>query len=357
MSNGDRLIVDAATKLLQDLADPQTINNSQNDEWQPGLWNALEESGLTLTWVPEELGGAGADLADGFQIIRLSGEFALPLPLAETLLAGWLLAHGGLQVPGGRLTIAPATPDRSLELNANNQLSGEAEHVPFARGADYVVSIARREQQTFVVCIETAACQATAYNNLAGEPRDRLIFDHTPVTIIAETDLDETALQQMGAAVRAMQIAGALQKVLDLCVSYAGERVAFGRPISKFQVIQHNLARLAGEAAAALAAAGSAAYALEENSVTNNNATLDDIFFEVAAAKIRAGEAAGEGAAIAHQLHGAIGFTQEHLLHRFTHRLWSWRDDFGSEAVWSLQLGQKIAAAGADQLWPTVTAV
>src|SRR6185312_13288779 len=107
---------------------------------------------------------------------------------------------------------------------------------------------------------------------------------------------------------------------------YANERVAFERPIGKFQAVQQNLARLAGETAAALAAAGSAADALAQAT------SIDDaLFLEAAAAKIRSAEAAAEGAAIAHQVHGAIGFTQEHVLHRYTLRLLGWRDDFGNE--------------------------
>ena len=117
--------------------------------------------------------------------------------------------------------------------------------------------------------------------------------------------------------------------------------------------MQHNLARLAGETAAAMAAAGSAADAI---------ASADRAFDEArvprksAAAKIRVGEAAGEGAAIAHQVLGAIGFTKEHTLHRFTRRLWAWRDDFGNESYWAVKLGNRVAANGADALWPMLAA-
>ena len=75
----------------------------------------------------------------------------------------------------------------------------------------------------------------------------------------------------------------------------------------------------------------------------------------MATAKIRAGEAAGTGAAIAHQVHGAMGFTREYSLHQATRRLWSWRDDFGAESVWAISLGEMIAGRGADALWPTLT--
>ena len=110
------------------------------------------------------------------------------------------------------------------------------------------------------------------------------------------------------------------------------------------------LMRLAGETAAAVAAASSAA-----DAIARAEGFDDHVFLEVASAKIRAGEAAGEGAAIGHQVHGAIGFTLEHILHRYSRRLWSWRDDFGSESVWAVKLGNLIAAKGADELWPTLS--
>ena len=53
---------------------------------------------------------------------------------------------------------------------------------------------------------------------------------------------------------------------------------------------------------------------------------------------------------------GAIGFTREHILHRYTRRLWAWRDDFGNESEWAEQLGRRVIAAGADELWPMLAA-
>ena len=104
--------------------------------------------------------------------------------------------------------------------------------------------------------------------------------------------VDPGDLMVMGAAVRATQMAGALAAILDIAVDYAQERKAFGRAIAKFQAVQHNLARLAGETAAALAAAGSAA-----DAIAHAEAFDEAVFLEVAAAKIRAGGAAGVGAA------------------------------------------------------------
>ena len=175
-----------------------------------------------------------------------------------------------------------------------------------------------------------------------------------PLAVAAAAADVADGLVAMGAVARSCQMAGALQAILARSVVYAGERVAFDRPIGKFQAIQHALARLAGEAAAALAASGSAADALA--TAAGGPADPDGLLLEVASAKIRVGEAAAAGAAIAHQVHGAIGFSTEHPLHRFTRRLWAWRDDHGSETEWAARLGAHIAARGADALWPLLAA-
>ena len=151
-----------------------------------------------------------------------------------------------------------------------------------------------------------------------------------------------------GALLRAAQMAGAMEAALDLATTYANDRVQFGRPIGKFQAVQQQLALLAEEAAAALVAVESAAICLAEQRQSAE--------FAVGAAKVRAGEAAGTVAEIAHQVHGAIGFTEEHSLHYLTRRLWSWRDEFGDKSYWAAFLGRRIAAAGGAGLWPLITA-
>jgi len=152
-----------------------------------------------------------------------------------------------------------------------------------------------------------------------------------------------------GSVVRSVETAGGLETILATSVRYANERIAFERPIAKFQAVQQNLARLAGEVAAALAASGSAA-----DAIARSESFDDVVFLEGASAKIRSAEAAAEGAAITHQVHGAIGFTKEHVLHRFTLRLLSWRDDFGNESYWASALGNLVAARGADAFWPLI---
>ena len=183
--------------------------------------------------------------------------------------------------------------------------------------------------------------------NLAQEPRDELSFDGAlAADRVAPSPFGCATFHAMGAALRTVQIAGALEQVLDLTVRYAQDRVQFGRPIGKFQAIQHNCAILAGQTATAVAAADVAAEELDG----------DCNPFVVGAAKARAGEAAGIGAALAHQIHGAIGFTQEHMLHFSTKRLWAWRDEFGSEAHWNRIVGEIASRAGPAELWDLITA-
>src|SRR6202007_2398478 len=72
MSNStDNIIVDTATRIFRDLCEPATINDAEKGVWPKVLCDTLEESGLPLAWVPEDLGGAGATMADGFEVLRV----------------------------------------------------------------------------------------------------------------------------------------------------------------------------------------------------------------------------------------------------------------------------------------------
>lgn len=350
----DSMVAETATRILADLCDPLTINRAKDDAWQAPAWRALEEAGLTLAWVPEALGGSGADIGDGFAVLRETGRFAVSLPVAETLLAGWLLAQAGISSPRGPMTCGPSREKDQLKLAKNGTLSGRLRAMAFAGGAEHLAVLARRESGTHAVAlVKASTAQIAKGTGMAGDALNNVTFEGTmPVAVKdAPAGLDTDALLLMGAAVRATQMAGAMQAILDLSVAYSNERVAFGKLISKFQAVQHNLARLAGETAAAVAAAGSAA-----DTIANAKSFDEAVFLEVASAKIRVGEAAGEGAAIAHQVLGAIGFTKEHTLHRFTRRLWAWRDDFGNESAWAVKLGNLVASKGADGLWPMLAA-
>lgn len=347
----ESIVAATAARIFAELADPQTVNRAKDDGWTAELWAAIEDAGLPLAWVPDELGGSGADVDDGFDILAAAGRFALAVPLAETLLAGWLLARAGMSSPPHAMTIAPARPHDRVTLGADGTLSGRATGVPFAAATRHIAVLADSDTGPVVALTATKDCSVSPGRNVAGDGSDAVDFDHVkPLRVAsAPAGLDVDALMLMGATVRAVQTAGALEAVLAMSVAYANERVAFERPIGKFQAVQQNLARLAGEVAAALAVSGSAA-----DTMAQAGAADDAVALEAASAKIRCAEAAQEGSAIAHQVFGAIGFTKEHVLHRFTLRMLAWRDDFGNESHWAVELGRRVAARGADAFWPLV---
>ena len=356
VSESENIVVETAEKIFGDLADAQTINHDKDGKWKAPLWKALGEAGLPLSWVSEEFGGSGASLAEGFGVIGAAGRHAIALPLAETMLAGWLLAQAKTSSPEGEMTIAPASPKDRVTLNADGTLSGRARGVPFAKAAKHIAVLAQgtngAANGVSIALVDAKAVRIEAGLNLANDHSDAVTFDKVAPSAIkpAPKGFDQTALMLMGGVVRSLQIAGALESMLDISVRYSNERVAFEKKISKFQAVQHNLAKLAGESAAALAAATSAADTIVNNASFNDDA----VFLEAVAAKIRCSEAAEKGGAIAHQVHGAIGFTIEHILHRYSLRALSWRDDFGPESYWAVKLGERVAARGAEELWPLV---
>jgi acyl-CoA dehydrogenase len=352
VSDSENIVVETAEKIFADLADAQEVNRDAQGAWKAPLWQALTDAGLPLSWVAEEYGGAGASLAESFGVLGAAGRFAIAVPLAETMLAGWLLAQARIKSPAGEMTVTPASPKDRVTVNSDGTLSGHARGVPFAKSARHIAVLANGANDTSIALVEAGKARIEAGLNLGGDSSDVVTFDRVePIAIKpAPAGFDHTSLMLMGAVARSLQIAGALESMLDISVRYSNERVAFEKKISKFQAVQHNLARLAGESAAALAAATSAADALANAASFNDNA----VFLEAVAAKIRCSEAAEKGGAIAHQVHGAIGFTIEHILHRYSLRALAWRDDFGSESYWAVELGKLVSARGADELWPLV---
>ncbi|HKM61853.1 MAG TPA: acyl-CoA dehydrogenase family protein [Acidisphaera sp.] len=340
-------LADSAERLFAAYVGKQVSRDADRGTWPQALWRAVEEAGFTAALLPEAAGGFGATPAEAFGLLRVAAAHAAPIPLPETMLAGWLLARAGLSVPGGVLTVAPVRRDERLELVREGsfwRVRGTATRVPWGRQAELVAVVAEGPDGTMLASVPASGFAVAQGANVAGEPRDTVTFD--TVVDAVPCPLPRETVRAAGAGVRAAQIAGALSKVLEICVGYVQTRVQFGRPIGKFQAIQQNMAVLAGQSAAAIAAADMAARAFSRD--------LDPLV--LAAAKARAGEAASIGAALAHQAHGAIGFTQEYALHDLTRRLWSWRDEFGNEAEWNLVLGRAALRAGGDGLWPAITA-
>jgi acyl-CoA dehydrogenase len=183
--------------------------------------------------------------------------------------------------------------------------------------------------------------------NLAGESRDTVVLDSVVPEHVAPAGegVDVDQLRLRGALARAVAMAGALARVTELTVNYTSTRHQFGRPLGRFQAVQRHLVRIAER---------SVSTGIATESACLNADPVPDLF-DVASAKIVAGESASLAAAAAHQAHGAIGMTKEYELGQLSRRLWTWRDEFGSESYWSRLLGRHLARAGAAELWPRIT--
>lgn len=339
------LLLEQADRLLRAEVTREVLAGADAGAFPAALWQLCEEAGLTAALLPESAGGAGVALADGMRLVRQFGYHAVPLPLAETMLGQALWSSAGGAPADGSMTLVP---DAGLQLRvrgAQRTLSGQALRVPWGGSVQHLLLEARDEQGVrWLVRVPQAAVRSEPVRNLAFEPRDGVRFDDVQLDQAMVRAAPRQRLFDVGALMRAQQMAGAMERCLDFALTYAMERQQFGRPIGKFQAIQHLLAEAAGHYAAAVAAAGLATDAWGSA----------QFGFGVAVAKARVGEAAGKVAAIAHQVHGAMGFTQEHPLHFSTRRLWSWRDEFGSEAQWQARLGRWVCAAGGAALWPAL---
>jgi alkylation response protein AidB-like acyl-CoA dehydrogenase len=310
-----QLIEDTATKIFTDHCDKALLDRCEQGEFADALWQQIVANGF------HQLGDAasGTTPADTFAFLKVCGRHAVPLPMAEMLL-GHSWAVGQLAPSEGLVSIGKRHGEQTIQ-------------VPWGRRAHRVFGV---EADSLTITVsDTPACLQQG-NNMAGEARDIVAVgaDHQEISVT------DDPFAQMALA-RTNVMAGTLQAVLDLGLQFAAEREQFGRSISKFQAIQHSLAVVAAEVAAAQRAADAGVDALG----------TDRFIVEVAASKARVGEAVGIVAEQVHQVHGAMGFTHEHRLHHFTRRLWAWRDEWGNEAHWQRVLGARLAALGADQVW------
>lgn len=321
------------------------------------LWAILQESGFDKALLPESKGGADVSWADACGLLMLAGEHAAAAPLAEAMVGHWLMDHAGVE--GATLpTIASSVLKEQIRVSATGdalRVDGTLPRVPWGDACTHVAFIVGSGSgaQLIVLARDAAGICVTTGRNLAGEPRDTLVVDGVVPAAVVPAPFGARELLCLAAILRSALMAGAIERSLALAVEYANLRVQFGRAIGKFQAVQQSIAVLATQAAAARAAAEAGCEAIDESLAAMGEPLTQSI--AAASAKIRTGEAAGQACAIAHQVFGAIGFTEEHELHRFTKRLWSWRDECGNEAFWSRELGERILAGDPGQsLWHTV---
>ena len=292
-------LVDPFARMIEDVCTPEAIRKIETCGPIDEMWGAFVESGFLDALVAEESGGAGLSLADAAPLIELLGARAVPMPVAETMVARALLAAAGADVPEGPIAIATG-----------------AGAVPFAGVATHVLS---GSPEAPVV----AAAGATATG----------VFHDIDGFLPAA---DGAALRPLTAVIRALQISGAAGRILEMTVAYANERTQFGKPIGKQQAVQQQLAVLAEQAVAARIA-----------SAIGVRSGLQPRVLDAAVAKHGTSLAVAEIAGIAHAVHGAIGISEEYDLQLLTRRLHAWRLADGSEGYWAGVLGgERLASAG-----------
>ncbi len=304
-------------------------------------WRVIEEAGLPWVMASDAAGGIGGGFEDACAILRAAGRHAVALPIAEAIIGAALLADTGLAMEGA-LTLAKRAQGTLETRDCGFAFSGTLEGVAFGEDCTRIAALIEQDGKSFVFAVARDDATATQRKTDAADiPYDALHFTHAPVTAAQSHIWSASRLHCAMALARACQIGGAIDAALALSVEHVTQRQQFGRPLAKFQAIQQQMAVLVEESAAANAAAEAAACAFDSGGGA----------FEMAAAKLRANRAAGEAASIAHQVHGAIGFTREYDLQRFTRRLWCWRSDYGNERYWAGEIGARAARTGADGFW------
>jgi acyl-CoA dehydrogenase len=346
------LVADAVRQIVDSVASPEVLRSAQRAGMDNALWAALAEAGMTRVGIDSSAGGSGGSLEEAAAVVDTLARMACRVPAAEHLMVGcWALTVSGISMPEEQVPISVAAAETGAVRLFRGKLTGKALRVPWASGGALLVVPAVAEHGPVLCCVPAASASVVEGTNLAGEPRCDVTFDSVTVPADCVGEFGPDLLQEMRARYalsRAVQISAALDEVVAWTLQHAAQRTQFGRPLNRFQSVQGDIARMAGEAAAAAALAESAV----ERVSRQPGAAI-----ACAAAKARAAVAASTVCRLSHQIHGAIGFTLEHRLHLLTTRLWSWRDEAGTEAEWSAYLAEKCLRNGGADLWGAISEV
>ena len=368
----DSMIAESTERLFAAEVTRALLDRFEAGQFPQALWQQVADQGLSLALASEAAGGIGATWADAYPILRGVGHWQVPLPLAETLVAAQLLSLAGLEIPHGPIALMEedtAGQFSASQTSAGLQLSGTALRVAWAGVCRWalVSLLPTTAQATGSIALvdlqHSASVHITAHRNPANEPCDTVLLRDAPAVAHAANPLPalQRPLRTLGAIAYSSMMVGAMEWLLTQSVQYASDRVQFGKPIGKNQAIQQQLALLAGEVAAARVAAIVAcadaphADAQHADAQHAGATACAATVFSAAVAKIRCGEAASRAAAIAHQVHGAIGFTFEHQLNFATRRLWAWREAYGADGWWAGKLGQAAIQSRSAGYWPGMT--
>lgn len=301
-------LLEPFNRMLAEAASPAVLRAIEAGGSPDALWAAIEASGFLDALVPETAGGVGLALADVGPLLMAVGRHAVPVPVGETIIARALLSGAAVACPAGPIALATAVGSQTLA-------------VPCARVAHHIlIDLGAR---CVLVPVTGVTCEATGVALSLAAP-----LSWSGPLAGAEIDTPAGGLRPLAAMIRAAAIAGAAERVLEMTVAYANDRIQFGKPIGKQQALQQSMAVMAEQAIACRLAAQSVCAS-----------ALPPPLALVAMAKQVTSAAAPLIANAAHAVHGAMGISAEYDLHLYTRRLHEWRLADGSESFWAQWLG------------------
>jgi len=282
MSEERELLRETVAALVEKHASPAAVRKTIESQsgYDESLWKLLcEQVGAAALVVPEELGGAGGELADAAVVLEELGRTLAPTPLLGTTLAELAL-------------LAADEPDNdAIEKLAEGTAIGT---VVFDPG--FVINGAIAD-----VVVATDGATLTRWNTFTATPVDTM----DPTRPLARLEPTGTAdigsdpgLADIAAILVAAEQVGAASRCLDLTVEYAKDRVQFGRPIGSFQALKHRMADLY--------------VAVQSARAVVNEAVAEPSATSAALARFSASDAFSKVAAEAVQIHGGIAITWEH---------------------------------------------
>ncbi len=323
--------------------------------YTPELWKKMAEINLMGLSVPEKYGGVG-DFLDLIVVLEEMGRVCFLGPYFSTVVLGASLiveASNGEQkqkyltgIVGGKITVTLAVTESSLKYEVDQIgskavsqggyyiLNGTKTFVPDAQSANYIICAARTDCTKehddgitlFIVDKDTLGVTVKPLPTVAGDKQCEVIFNNVKVS--AKDILGgvgngwpcvERLLQKANVA-RCAEMVGLAEQALKITLEYARERIAFGHPIGSFQSIQHRCADMFVDVEGSKFATYQAAWKINQGL---------DAARETAIAKAFVSQACRRVMASAHQIHGAIGFTEDHILHYYTKRVRAYEFAFG----------------------------
>jgi alkylation response protein AidB-like acyl-CoA dehydrogenase len=321
LSEDQLALRDGARELLDDRATPARVRAvaAGPERLDRQLWAAMVDQGWLAIAVPEADGGVGLGTVELAILLEQVGAHVAPVPFLPGVLAIDVLRAAGHPDPIGGLvageTVACVAWSRqpdAVMVAADGTLTGRADPTPWAPLADLALVVAQAPDGPSVHLVDLAAAGRPGAEPAMEltRPIGWLTFTGTPATRLGGADL-AGALLDRGAAFTAAEMLGGAQRVLDLAVEYAKDRVQFGRPIGSFQAVKHRCADMLVDVEGMRSTALWAAWCLGAG---------DDQSVAASTAKTWGSDASKRVMASALQVHGGIGFTWEHDLHLFLKR-------------------------------------